>query len=76
MTKEGLRVTVQGDLPPETLKRIADAVRRTALNEVAELDLAPPLREVPPTQRAPRPGPSDDALSLFPFLGIIFEREE
>ncbi|MFC9680360.1 hypothetical protein [Streptomyces sp. NPDC056948] len=48
MAKEGLQVTVQGDLPPKTLERISDAVRRTVLDEVAELDLAPPLREVPP----------------------------
>jgi hypothetical protein len=29
------------------MERIADAVRTTVLNEVAELDLAPPLREWP-----------------------------
>lgn len=75
MAKEGLRVTVQGDLPPSTLERIADAVRRTVLDEVAELDLAPPLREVTPAGRDPKPGQPDDALIRFPFLGIILEPE-
>ncbi|MFJ6760758.1 hypothetical protein ACIQNK_37810 [Streptomyces sp. NPDC091273] len=75
MAKEGLQVTVQGDLPPKTLERISDAVRRTVLDEVAELDLAPPLREVPPTDPAPEPGQPDDVLIHFPFLGIILERE-
>ncbi|MFJ5197918.1 hypothetical protein ACIQCQ_38595 [Streptomyces sp. NPDC088394] len=73
MAKEGLRVTVQGDLPPSTLERIADAVRRTVLDEVAELDLAPPLREVTPAEQDPKPG--HDALIGFPFLGIILEPE-
>ncbi|MFD8291100.1 hypothetical protein ACFXAO_16005 [Streptomyces lavendulae] len=75
MAKEGLRVTVQGDLPPKTLERIADAVRRTVLYEVAELDLAPPLTEVTPTEPAPKPGQLDDVLIRIPFLGIIFKSE-
>ncbi|MEU9080358.1 hypothetical protein ACFYUY_37490 [Kitasatospora sp. NPDC004745] len=47
MAKEGLRVTVQGDLPHDVLERIGNAVRKAVLYEVAELDLVPPLREVP-----------------------------
>ncbi|WP_031066274.1 hypothetical protein [Streptomyces sp. NRRL WC-3742] len=47
MTRQGLRVTVEGDLPHNVLERIGDSVRRAVLDEVAELDLAPPLREVP-----------------------------
>ncbi|KJS55125.1 hypothetical protein [Streptomyces rubellomurinus] len=47
MAKEGLRVTVQGDLPHEVLERIGEAVRRAVLSEVASLDLAHPLHEVP-----------------------------
>ncbi|RKT19378.1 hypothetical protein BX285_3835 [Streptomyces sp. 1114.5] len=70
MSKQGLKVSVQGDLPPKTMERIADAVRRTVLDEVAELDLAPPLREVAPNEVAPKPGPLGG-----PFLGIIFEPE-
>ncbi|MFD5463088.1 hypothetical protein ACFWIQ_09725 [Kitasatospora sp. NPDC127059] len=75
MAKEGLRVTVHGDLPAKTMERIADAVRRTVLDEVAELDLAPPLREVSPAEAAPKPGKPGDALIGLPFLGIIFDRE-
>ncbi|MFD8979629.1 hypothetical protein [Streptomyces sp. NPDC059564] len=75
MPKAGLQVTVEGDLPPKTLERIADAVRRTVLDEVAELDLAPPLREVPPAEQAPEPGQPADVLMHFPFLGIILEPE-
>jgi hypothetical protein len=42
-----LRVRVDGDLPEDVLRRIGDAVRRTVLYEVASLDLAPTLHEVP-----------------------------
>ncbi|KIF00355.1 hypothetical protein PL81_41690 [Streptomyces sp. RSD-27] len=70
-----MQVTVEGDLPPKTLERIADAVRRTVLDEVAELDLAPPLREVPPAEPAPEPGQPDHVLTHLPFLGIIFKPE-
>jgi hypothetical protein len=45
--ESGLRVTVQGGLPQEAMERIASSVRRAVLQEVAELDLAPPLRELP-----------------------------
>ncbi|MFI9630853.1 hypothetical protein [Streptomyces sp. NPDC052042] len=34
MTKEGLRVSVHGDLPHEVLERIGDSVRRAVLDEV------------------------------------------
>jgi hypothetical protein len=43
----GLRVTVQGDLPAEVMQRVADGVRRGVLRELAEIDLTPELREVP-----------------------------
>lgn len=43
----GLRVTVQGDLPREVMERIADTVRRAVLEEVAGLDIGPSLHEVP-----------------------------
>ncbi|BAU85152.1 lysR family transcriptional regulator [Streptomyces laurentii] len=76
MAKEGLRVTVQGDLPADTMERIAAAVRRTVLDEVAELDIAPPLREVAPAERTAKPGQPDAALPRPPIMGIIFEPEE
>lgn len=44
---EGLRVLVEGDLPEEVLVKVSEAVRRAALEAVADLDLAPALREVP-----------------------------
>ncbi|MFE4974733.1 hypothetical protein ACFRAR_21825 [Kitasatospora sp. NPDC056651] len=69
MAKTGLRVAVQGDLPAKTMERIADAVRRTVLDEVAELDLAPPLHEV-----SHEPGKPGDGLGGQPVLGIVFDR--
>ncbi|MEU7020425.1 hypothetical protein ABZ990_07165 [Streptomyces sp. NPDC046203] len=72
MAKEGLRVTVQGDLPADAMERITDAVRRTVLDEVAELDLAPPLREADPGE----PGKPKAAPSRPPIMGIILEPEE
>ncbi|MFD5414428.1 hypothetical protein [Streptomyces nojiriensis] len=44
---EGLRVTVQGDLPAEVMKRVSDAVRQAVLDAVAEVDMAPALQEQP-----------------------------
>ncbi|MFG2111273.1 hypothetical protein ACGFRB_01290 [Streptomyces sp. NPDC048718] len=72
MAKEGLRVTVQGDLPADTMERITDAVRRTVLDEVAELDLAPPLREVAPAE----PGKPGAVPPRPTIMGIILEPEE
>ncbi|MFC8393627.1 hypothetical protein [Streptomyces sp. NPDC057238] len=80
MAKDGLRVTVEGDLPAKTMERIADAVRQTVLDEVAGLDLAPPLREVAPgaagSSVGSTTGEPGDALSALPFLGIILRREK
>ncbi|MFE4590552.1 hypothetical protein [Streptomyces laurentii] len=76
MAKEGLRVTVQGDLPADTMERIAAAVRRTVLDEVAELDIAPPLREVAPAERAAKPGQPDALRPGGPTMGIILAPEE
>jgi hypothetical protein len=44
---QGVRVTVESDLPEEVVARLADAVRATVLQEVAQLDLAPALHQVP-----------------------------
>ncbi|MGW2183575.1 hypothetical protein ACWCXX_37260 [Streptomyces sp. NPDC001732] len=76
MAREGLRVTVLGDLQPEVLERIGDSVRRAVLNEVAELDLAPPLREVPFGNADP---PRDAVEELMPWrepMGIAMAQEE
>lgn len=40
---KGLRAPVQGDLAPEIMPSVADAVRRTVLDHVAQLDIASPL---------------------------------
>jgi hypothetical protein len=40
---EGLRVTVQGDLPGDVMEKITDAVRQATLAVIAELDMAPSL---------------------------------
>jgi hypothetical protein len=40
---EGLRVTVQGDLPGDAMEKITDAVRQATLAVIAELDMAPSL---------------------------------
>ena len=77
---DGLRVTVEGDLPREVLERIADAVRETTLREVAELDIAPDLQEVPLEPAdfgdvAPRD--DEDLVPLIPILlGIWFKTKE
>lgn len=38
-TKHEFRVSIGVELPPETAKRIAKAIRRSVLEEVASLDL-------------------------------------
>ena len=80
---DGLRVTVEGDLPREVLERVAEAVRQTTLKEVAELDLAPELKEVPlePADFADLPsarrGREEDFGPLIPILlGIWFKKED
>ncbi|MFE7106892.1 hypothetical protein ACFU98_09010 [Streptomyces sp. NPDC057575] len=76
MAIEGLRVTVHGDLPHEVLERIGDSVRRAVLNEVAELDLAPPLREVP-FGNTDSPGDAVEELMQRPGpMGIAMAQEE
>ncbi|SEN14754.1 hypothetical protein [Actinacidiphila rubida] len=74
---EGLRVTVDGDLPPEVLNSVADAVRQAALERIAELDLSPHLREWPlaePPESMPEAARVDGILDpLRPFLGIILK---
>jgi hypothetical protein len=55
----GLRVLVQGDLPADVMRRVGAAVRAAALAELAEIDIAPALFEVP--WPAPsKPGPDVD----------------
>lgn len=44
---KGLQVTVQGDLPPDAMNKISNAVRSAVLDQVAELDLSSTLRESP-----------------------------
>lgn len=87
MNSVGLRVTVQGDLPQEAMDRIAQSVSQTVLREVAELDIAPPLREVPfggpESARAgadaqAAAGPDDELQRLRNWLipmGIILQSE-
>ena len=81
--ESGVRVTVQGSLPPEAMEKIANSVKRAVLAEVATLDLAPPLREVPITGPDNLGGAVIDALPtdlaelrgwLVP-LGLILESE-
>lgn len=43
----GLRVLVQGDLPADVMGRISAGVRAAVLSELAEIDIAPPIFEVP-----------------------------
>ncbi|MFH8386064.1 hypothetical protein ACH4E7_34955 [Kitasatospora sp. NPDC018058] len=79
MTREGLRVTVQGDLPHGVMERIGDSVRRAVLDEVAELDLAPPLVEVPFGEHHSPHNPVDavDAVIRRPGpIGIVMAPEE
>jgi hypothetical protein len=78
---EGLRVTVEGDLPQEVLERVAEAVRQTALREVAELDLAPALHEVPLEAAdfaggGGRAGDEDFGPLIPILLGIWFKKED
>ncbi|MFH8516834.1 hypothetical protein ACH4CE_17320 [Streptomyces gelaticus] len=76
MAREGLRVTIHGDLPPEVLERMGDSVRRAVLNEVAELDLAPPLPEAP---FGNTDSPRDAVEALMPWrepMGIAMAQEE
>lgn len=40
----GFEVRVTGDLPRDILERLGTAVERAVLDEVAQLDIAPPLR--------------------------------
>ncbi|MFG2439918.1 hypothetical protein [Streptomyces sp. NPDC048508] len=71
---EGLRVTVEGDLPRDVMERIADTVRRTVLDEVATLDIAPQLREWPlaePETPAPEAPLGDEVDSWAGGLGHI-----
>jgi hypothetical protein len=80
---DGLRVTVEGDLPREVLERIGDAVRTTVLQEVAELDVAPALHEVPleAADFADLSDVSEDPgdptpLDIPVLLGIWFKRQD
>ncbi|MEV8322333.1 hypothetical protein ACFV6D_12715 [Kitasatospora sp. NPDC059812] len=75
MTRRGFSVTVQGDLEGDVLQRIGDTVRRLVLDQVAELDLAPPLREVP-LGGAGSAGDAVDALLKRPGpIGLQMEQE-
>ncbi|MFI9366131.1 hypothetical protein ACIG5E_34530 [Kitasatospora sp. NPDC053057] len=77
MAREGLRVTVQGDLPHDVLERIGDSVRRAVLDEVAELDLTPPLREVPfGNAKSPAHDAADALINRPGPVGIAMAPEE
>jgi hypothetical protein len=41
--KHEFRVTIDAELPPETVKRIANAVQKSVLGELAGTDLKVPL---------------------------------
>ena len=78
---EGLRVTVEGDLPQEVLERVAEAVREATMRTVAELDLSPRLQEVPllPADFAdvkPAEGEEDFGPLIPILLGIWFKTED
>ncbi|MEV8404268.1 hypothetical protein AB0R12_00280 [Streptomyces niveus] len=79
---DGLTVTVQGGLPDEVMKSLSDAVRQAVLARVAELDLAPPLREVSTPDvldslSAPAAGEEGFPGLIPPFrLGIVLTPEE
>ncbi|MFG2309954.1 hypothetical protein ACGFS9_14950 [Streptomyces sp. NPDC048566] len=81
---EGLRVTVQGDLPRPVMERIAATVRQAVLEEVATLDIAPRLREWPLAEpETPAPDAGDPfggeqdswAGGLGILLGIVLKPE-
>ncbi|MEV4514395.1 hypothetical protein AB0K00_36220 [Dactylosporangium sp. NPDC049525] len=78
---KGVRAVVQGDLPEEIMERIAVAVRRTVLHELADVDLGPRLRQVP-LQPVAKPAAEDIGVvdfvpPLIPFvLGIWFQPGE
>jgi hypothetical protein len=84
---DGLRVTVQGDLPTDVMERISNAVRRAVLNEVAELDLTRPLHEralndakdgiyASGVLRSREDDGGTIDLTFGPTLGIVLKSEE
>lgn len=78
---DGLTVTVQGGLPDDVMRSLSDVVRQAVLAHVAELDLAPPLREVrTPEVLDSLPAPAADeegSPGLIPpfLLGIVLRPE-
>ncbi len=44
---DGLRVTVEGNLPADVMERLSAAARAAVMRELAELDTAPDLFEWP-----------------------------
>lgn len=78
---DGLRVTVEGTLPTEIMIRIADAVRQAVIVEIAEIDIAPPLHEVP-LQPSDFDGPSpisdlDGPIDIIgQLLGIWLKQDD
>lgn len=68
----GLRVTVQGDLPDAVMKQIASAVRKTVLAEVATIDLLRDYRTVDlsgqrePASVASAQGGATDGIVVIP----------
>ncbi|MDG6106448.1 hypothetical protein Daura_27185 [Dactylosporangium aurantiacum] len=73
---KGVRAVVQGDLPDEIMQRIAAAVRRAVLHELADVDLGPRLRQLP-LQPPAAPSSEDVGVAdfippLVPILGFWF----
>ena len=51
MQPAGLRVTVVGELPDQIMASIRNAVTSAVLDELAQLAISPPLKQVPVTAR-------------------------
>lgn len=70
-----LRITVTGTLPNDTLQKIGLAVRRAALQELAELDLGAGVQLSEPHEHAHgAPGPHAEARmtsQLPPIIGLV-----
>lgn len=66
---DGLRVTVDGNLPAEIMARLSAAARRAVLQELALIDAAPHLFEWPFD-----PGSDDDGVKIEAG-GAIFKPE-